>query len=178
MRPESARWGGKRRARAPQSAAILWLGVVLLILLSLLLLSLYAGMSNDCSRLRAAVVAAQVVGAEPAALEELWALRSAAVESAADETTLLRAASGGIAWTALLEHILPPAQAGVHLLSFEQHGAEIQLQAEADGEAALLAYVQRLRASTFFLSVEFERGLAAGSPAAFTVTLHLRAYNP
>ncbi len=162
----------------PRGTAILLLGLAILLLLSLPLFALFASMMADRARLRSAVVAAQVVGAEPATLEALRALRAAAAEGATIEDLLAGAAHAAVPWQAILERVVPPATAGVRLVALTQHGAEIEVRALADAEPSLAAYEARLRGSSLFRSVTLQRGLAQPGAIAFTLTLTLREYTP
>ncbi len=167
--------GRKLGTLLPRGTAILWLGLMLLILLSLPLFALFASMMSERARLRAALVAAQHVSAEPASLETLLALRAAAVEGTSAELAIARALHP-LPWPVVLERVLPSPAAGVRLVGLSQRGQEIQLRAIASAEASLAAYEAHLRASPLFRSVSVQRSLTAPGALTFTATLTLAEY--
>jgi Tfp pilus assembly protein PilN len=169
-------------ASLPHGAAILALGVVVLALLTLPLLVLFSQLSGDVGRLRAAVAAAQIAGAEPGAMADILALRALAAEGIVTEAALQQALAyageRGVAWLAVLERVVPSPDSGLSLTGLWQRGAELQLRVVAVDEAGLSAYLARLRASSFFDDLQIERGAAEPGTVSFTITLHLRGYEP
>ncbi len=164
----------------PQGAAVLWLAVAVLVLLSLPLFALFASFLGDVSRLQAAVVAAHAAAVSPATAEELAALQAqAALSAAVEEGMQAVVVSGGAAWGVVLERIIPLPSSGISLTGLEQHGADISLRGRAIHESALTAYVARLQTAPAFASVRREDvpGAAQG-PIAFRLALRLQGYRP
>lgn len=161
----------------PKGTAILGAAFVALVLLSLPLFAVFANMLGERGRLRTAVVAAQLAGAQPGTLEAHIALREAAAQSAISEEALANAALG-VPWQAVLERVAPPDASGVRIVGLTQQGALIQVRALADSEASLSAYEARLRGTPLFQSATLQRGLAQPGALAFTVTIQVQGYAP
>lgn len=167
-----------------RGAAILWLAVAALVLLSLPLFVLFANLRSEVANLQAAIVAAQVALAQPLSSEELAALQAAAASNDAVEAGLqgsIADAAQGAPWQALLECIVPPPSLPVRLTGLHQLGADLTVQGLA-GEAALSAYVARLSGTPLFDLVACQPATGA-TPTAdgaipFSVALRLRGYHP
>ncbi len=162
-------------SRCPRGAIPLWLATAALALLFVPLLGVFDAMLGDLGRLQAAIVEAQVSRVSPVLPQRLASLRASAAHVAAEEetvrATLERMREGGVPWLAVLRRVVPVPPSGVSLTGLTQHEDRLLILGTATSDAALTAYVGRLRGLLLFEDVRLE-----SANRTFAISLRVKGY--
>jgi len=164
----------------PRGAALLWLALVLLILLSVPLFGLLAGLRTEVAQLRLAALTAQISGAVAPAGRPLAAAEVAAGQLAAAQATVEAAVGNPIPWRAILERAMPEPGVAVGLTSLQQDGATLAIAGVAADDSAFADYLARLQGTALFdvATLEASTSSTSGGQVAFTIAVRLRGAAP
>jgi len=165
-------------SKLPRGAALLWLALAVLILLSVPLFALLADLRAQVAQLRNAAAGAQVSGAVAPSSQALAALQAGAARSMATEDSLEGAADANIAWRAVLERVVPAPSAGVRITCLRQHGLDLTVEGVAADDPSFRAYLGRLQGTPLIdlTTLQASTSSASAGSVAFSINARLRSF--